>query len=151
MGRGNGDEGPVKGIKGQEVNFHCSMLPCIHFELEWIDDPLQPPRFTNWRAFDDNGQPVNLSAAQQQQVIRDVTTGAFPIEPPKRVSTMPCIAPCSCTDEQAFPWINKGQFIPIDFTFDVRLPGSTATTVKVSVTWLSGAYRWVIGRCTHTE
>jgi hypothetical protein len=64
---------------------------------------------------------------------------------------MPCIAPCSCTDEQAFPWINKGQFIPIETTLAVNLADSTATDVTVSVKWMSSGYRWFIGRCAHAE
>jgi hypothetical protein len=111
----------------------------------------QAPTFGNWRAFDDNGQPVALNTQHFQRIIRDLTTGPLPIEPPRRVSTAPCIAPCTCTDEQAFPWIPRGQFIPIDFTLDVKFDDSTATSVKVSVTWLSVSYRWVVGRCAPAE
>src|SRR3990172_5890011 len=149
-GMDRGGEGPVLEIKAQEVNFHCSTLPCIHCEIQWVD-PLPPPTFANWRAVDDNGQPVTLNGAHFQQVIRAITTGPFPVEPPRRVSTMPCIAPCVCTGEQAFPWIPRAQNIPIVVTMDVRFPDSTATSVTVSVNWLAIGYRWVIGRCAHTE
>ena len=150
MGRGNGGEGPVKEVKGQEVNFHCSMLPCIHFEIQWMD-PLPAPTFSNWRAVDNSGQAVTLTPQHFQRIIRDVTTGPFPITPPQTISTMPCIAPCSCTDEQAFPWIQKGQFIPIDTTLAVSFDDSTATDVTVSVKWMAAGYRWVVGRCAQME
>jgi hypothetical protein len=87
MGRGNGGDGPVREVKGQEVNFHCSMLPCIHFEIRWMD-PLPAPTFANWRAVDRNGQPVTLNGQHFQRIIRDVTTGPFAIQPPQRISTI---------------------------------------------------------------
>ena len=142
-----GGENPVRQIRAQEVSFDCSQLPCVHFEIQWTN-PLPPPTFANWRAVDENGQPVNLNPAEMQQVSGTITNpGPFQPQPPRNGSMMKCISPCVCTDEQTLPWVQGPHTIPVDVTMDVMFAGSAASKVTVSVNWKADRFRWTVGRC----
>ena len=137
----------VRGILGQVFRFDCSILPCIRLAPQWAA-PLPPPTFANWRAVDNTGKPVVLTAAERQQVQNTISgPGPFQQKPPKDFVLQPCISPCECTNEQNLPWIQGPQAMAVDVTIDVNFPNSAADKVTVTVSWQATRYRLVIGVC----
>ena len=151
MRKGGGDEGPAVAIRGQEIKFDCSMVPCVRVEIGWTA-PQPAPTFANWRAVDANGQTVTLTQAEIDRIVQDLTApGLLQAQPPNgNVTFAECISPCECIDEQVSAWVQGPHTISVDTTMQLFVPTSTAHTVSATIGWRADRVRYIVGRCAHT-